>query len=394
MFDFNVIARDPRTRARTGQFRTPHGVVETPAFLPVGTQATVKAVDSKELSAVGSQMILANAYHLALRPGADVVERLGGLHAFMGWDGPVLTDSGGFQVWSLALRSRDQPLVRIDDDGATFVSHLDGTRRRFTPESATDLQTRLGADVIMAFDECTPRGANEAQARAAATRTHAWARRCRDRWLERGATRVMPQALFGIVQGGDFRDLRRWSAETMLALDLPGIAIGGESIGYSKDQTAQTLDWIGDLLPDDRPRYAMGIGDPTDFLTVVERGIDLFDSVLPTRLARNGTLLHPGGRLRILAASNRSDQRPVDPECRCIACRQFSRAYLHHLFRCRELLGHRLATLHNLTYCLDVVARLRAALRDGTLDEVRESLTRSRPADREQVAGAARCLLP
>jgi queuine tRNA-ribosyltransferase len=375
MFEFEVVARDPRSRARAGRFHTPHGVVETPAFMPVGTQATVKALDPSELHDVGSQMILANTYHLAQRPGADVVERCGGLHGFMQWNGPILTDSGGFQVWSLSMRSRERPLVRIDEEGATFVSHLDGAHRRFTPESAIDLQTQLGADVIMAFDECTPADASEAYARAAAERTHRWAKRCRERWLERQAERrsshASPQALFGIVQGGNDRDLRRWSLETILALDLPGVAVGGESIGYSKEKTADILDWLGDILPDDRPCYAMGVGDPTDFAVVVERGIDLFDSVYPTRLARNGALLHRGGRLRILAAEFRSDERPVDSDCRCFTCRTFTRAYLHHLFRSRELLGHRLATLHNLSFCHDVVAELRTALVDGTFDQLR-----------------------
>lgn len=374
MFEFTVIARDPRSRARAGRFQTPHGVVETPAFMPVGTQATVKALDPRELRLVGAQMILANTYHLALRPGAELIERLGGLHRFMGWDGPILTDSGGFQVWSLSLRRQDRSLVRLDDDGATFVSHLDGSRWRFTPERAIDLQSQLGADVIMAFDECTSAAASEEQARAAAARTHHWARRCRDRWLERQAQAAAPQALFGIIQGGSYPNLRRWSAEEILRLDLPGIAIGGESIGYSKEQTANVLEWIADLLPDNRPRYAMGVGDPADFLSVVERGIDLFDSVYPTRLARNGALLTREGRLRILAAANRADERPIDPHCRCDACRQFSRAYLHHLFRSGELLGHRLATLHNLTYCLDLVADLRTALVEGTFDELRSRL--------------------
>ncbi|HEY8884431.1 MAG TPA: tRNA guanosine(34) transglycosylase Tgt [Chloroflexota bacterium] len=371
-FQFTVLARDGASRARAGRFDTPHGPVWTPAFLPVGTQATVKTLDPSELSRVGSQMILANTYHLALRPGADVIERLGGLHQFMRWPGTILTDSGGFQIWSLGQRSAGKPLVRIDDEGATFRSHLDGSARRLTPESVVDLQTKLGADVIMAFDECTPKDADESYARAAAARTHRWARRCRERWREHQAAGQPAQALFGIVQGGSFRDLRRWSAEEILALDLPGLAIGGESIGYSKDQTVQILDWLGDLLPDDRPCYTMGVGDPADFLTVVERGIDLFDSVLPTRLARTGAVLVRGGRLRIVAAEFRADERPIDPGCRCLACQQFSRAYLHHLFHTRELLGHRLATLHNLTFCLDLVAELRQALRVGTFGAWRD----------------------
>jgi len=371
MFEFSIVATDPTTRARAGRFQTPHGVVETPTFMPVGTLATVKTLDPIDLRAVGSQMILANTYHLAQRPGAEVVERLGGLHQFMAWPGPILTDSGGFQVWSLGLGEKRRRLVRIDEEGATFASHLDGRRWRFTPESAIDLQTQLGADVIMAFDECTARDVSEEVARAAAARTHRWAARCRERWQERQGEGRSPQALFGIIQGSGFRDLRRWSAETIAGLDLPGIAIGGESIGYSKDDTALILDWIADLLPDDRPRYAMGVGDPVDFLTVVERGVDLFDSVYPTRLARNGALLVPSGRLRITAPQYRSDEGPISEGCRCLTCRQFSRAYVHHLFRARELLAYRLATLHNLTYCLDLTTSIRQAIQDGRFAEFR-----------------------
>ncbi|HLH75051.1 MAG TPA: tRNA guanosine(34) transglycosylase Tgt [Chloroflexota bacterium] len=371
MFEFQIVARDPTSRARAGRFQTPHGIVETPTFMPVGTLATVKTLDPRELRQVGSQMVLANTYHLAQRPGADVVERLGGLHRFMAWDGPILTDSGGFQVWSLGTGEAKRKLVRIDEEGATFVSHRDGRRWRFTPESAIDLQIRLGADVIMAFDECTARNVGEDAARAAAARTHRWAARCRERWWQRQGEGRLPQALFGIIQGGSFRDLRRWSAETIAALDLPGIAIGGEAIGYSKNDTAQILDWLADVLPVERPRYAMGVGDPVDFLTVVERGVDLFDSVYPTRLARNGGLLVPGGRLRITAPRFRADEGPITAGCRCLTCQCFSRAYLHHLFRARELLAYRLATLHNLTYCLDLTAAMRQALQEGRFAEFR-----------------------
>jgi queuine tRNA-ribosyltransferase len=372
MFEFELIARDPLSGARLGRFRTPHGVVETPTFMPVGTQATVKTLDPSEIEAVGSQMILANTYHLALRPGADVVERLGGLHSFMGWRGPILTDSGGFQIWSLAERRGKPALVQVDDDGATFRSHLDGALHRFTPESAIDVQTRLGADVIMAFDQCTERDADWGATRAATERTHRWLERCRTRWREQQDSGRRPQALFGIIQGGSYRDLRRWSAETVAALNLPGIAIGGESIGYAKEQTAAILEWVADLLPEDRPRYAMGIGDPDDFFLVVERGVDLFDSVLPTRLARNGALLTREGRLRIVARAYRADEGPIDRFCHCRTCRSFSRAYVHHLFRAGELLGHRLATLHNLAYCLDLTAGMREAIRVGDFGSFRE----------------------
>lgn len=372
MFEYEIIARDPSTRARLGRFSTPHGIVETPTFMPVGTQAAVKTLDPVEVRDVGSQIILANTYHLALRPGSDLVERLGGLHRFMGWDGPILTDSGGFQVWSLGQRDAKGSLVRIDEDGVTFRSHRDGSLRRFTPESAIDVQTQLGADVIMAFDECIARDADWATTRESTDRTHRWLARCVERWRENQGTGRSPQALFGIIQGGAHRDLRRWSAETVAAFNLPGIAIGGESIGYSKEQTISILDWLADLLPEDRPRYAMGVGDPNDFGFVVERGVDLFDSVLPTRLARNGALLTREGRLRIVAPGYRDDDGPIDPHCRCQTCRSFSRAYLHHLLRAGELLGHRLATLHNLTYCLDLTASMRESIREGTFGTFRE----------------------
>jgi queuine tRNA-ribosyltransferase len=364
-FHFEVIARDETSGARLGRFTTPHGVVETPAFMPVGTLATIKAIDPAELTAAGAQMVLANAYHLALRPGAEQVALLGGLHRFMAWERPILTDSGGFQVWSLAGRATGGSLVRIDDEGATFRSHLDGRRLRVTPESAVEIQAQLGADVMMAFDQCTPKDADERTAAEAAERTHHWARRCRTRWLRYWEEGAIRQILFGIVQGGRFRELRRLSAEEIVSLGLPGIAVGGESIGYSKEQTADVLEWIGDLLPADRPRYAMGVGDPADFPTIVDRGIDLFDSVLPTRLARNGALLTRLGRLRIGAPAFRADEGPIDPSCRCQTCRGFSRAYLHHLYRAGELLGHRLGTIHNVTFSLSVVAEIREALRLG-----------------------------
>jgi queuine tRNA-ribosyltransferase len=339
--------------------------------MPVGTQATVKTIDPGELTDAGAQMILANTYHLAMRPGHERIRDAGGIHRFMAWPGPILTDSGGFQIWSLADRTRGRSLVQIDDDGATFTSHLDGRRWRFTPEIAVEIQADIGADVMMVLDECTSKDADETTARRAAERTHRWAHRSRKRWLQLREEGRAPQALFGIIQGGRYRDLRRWSAGEIAALDLPGIAVGGESIGYSKEQTAEILEWIADDLPADRPRYAMGVGDPFDFPTVVERGIDLFDSVLPTRLARNGALLSRSGRLRVGATVNRDSDAPIDPACRCYACRHFSRAYIHHLYRAGELLGHRLGTLHNLTYCLDLTRAMREALRCGTYDQER-----------------------
>ncbi|MBI2939312.1 MAG: tRNA guanosine(34) transglycosylase Tgt [Chloroflexi bacterium] len=372
-FGFVVDATCGATGARAGRFCTPHGIVETPAFLPVGTQATVKALDGADLHDLAAPMVLANTYHLYLRPGTEVVAHFGGLHRFMGWPGPILTDSGGFQVFSLRQRrSRGtargvSPLVRIDDDGVTFRSHLDGSTHRFTPERAIDAQVALGADVIMAFDECSPNDDDRAYAEASLARTHAWAIRCRRRWAAHEAARTngSPQALFAIVQGGNFRDLREQSAHFIADLDLPGVAIGGESIGFSKSLTRQILEWVVPLLPADRPRYAMGIGAPDDFLAAVARGVDLFDSVLPTRLARNGSLLTADGRLPILNARYARDPAPPESGCGCPTCQRFSRAYLRHLFKSGELLAHRLATIHNLHFCISLMRRVRASIVGG-----------------------------
>ena len=405
-FDFNITARDPRSAARAGFFQTPHGVVPTPIFMPVGTQATVKALSPDEIRAAGAGIILANTYHLYLRPGHETIRQLGGLHRFMGWDGPILTDSGGFQAFSLAQTGRGRPsldstdqeaspgsagtaepadsLVRIDESGVTFRSHLDGSIHRFDPESTIEIEEAIGADIIMAFDECSRSEDTYEATRCGMERTHRWAERCRARWqeLELAKTDRPPQALFGIVQGGAFRDLRRASAEYIAGLGLPGIAIGGESIGYSKPLTRQILDWIVDLLPADRPRYAMGVGDPEDFFAIVERGIDMFDSVLPTRMARNGTLLTNYGRLKVINAEFADDTRPPEPTCDCYTCRRFSRGYLRALFKDRALLAYRLATIHNIRYCLRLTERIRAAIGAGELAELREEYARGWAAGR------------
>jgi queuine tRNA-ribosyltransferase len=349
--------------------------------MPVGTQATVKAICPEELRRAGAQIVLANTYHLYLRPGHATVAGLGGLHPFMGWDRPILTDSGGFQVFSLARATRSPDgtgLVEVDEEGVTFCSHLDGTLHRFTPELAVDVQEHLGADVIMAFDECSPTAGGYVETLRGMERTHRWAERCRRSWreLEAGKLDRPPQALFGIAQGGAYRDLRRASAEFAAGLDLPGIAIGGESIGYSKPLTRDILDWVSDLLPEGRPRYAMGVGEPDDFFAVVERGIDMFDSVLPTRMARNGTLLTARGRLRVVNAEHRADPRPPEPGCDCYTCQRFSRAYLRHLFKAEALLAYRLATLHNLRFCLRLVGQIREAILTGAFAELRTELNR------------------
>ena len=361
--------RDEPTRARRGLLTLPHGVVETPAFMPVGTNATVKALDPDDLHEVGATMILANTYHLYLRPGHERIARLGGLHRFMGWDRPILTDSGGFQVVSLAdLRS-------IDDDGVTFRSHLDGSTHRFTPEHAIAVQESLGSDVAVALDHpVPPHASSRREVEDAMRRTHAWAARC----LE--AHRRPDQALFGIVQGGLVPDLRAQSTTAIAALPFDGLCIGGLAGDETPAQRRAALDVALPLLAGDpRPRYLMGLGSPLDMLDAVDAGIDLFDSVLPARVARNGTLWVPGGRLNIRNARFLDDPRPVLEGCPCRLCRTFSRAYLAHLFRAEELLAYRLATCHNLTFTIDFMARVRLSIERGTFSEFRRDAARRVP---------------
>ncbi len=350
-------------RARLGRLETPHGAVDTPQFMPVGTQATVKSLSPGDLLAAGAQVILANTYHLSLRPGAERVARLGGLHRFMSWDGPILTDSGGFQVFSLGH------LGTIDEDGITFASHLDGSPQRLTPERALEIQGLLGSDIAMAFDQLVDPFRPGGEVRDAMERTHRWARRSL-------TARVRPdQALFGIVQGGVDRELRRRSVAAIAELPFDGIAIGGLSVGESKSQMAATLDTVADALGDDpRARYLMGVGSPLDFFVAIERGVDLFDSVLPTRVARNGQLWTSEGRLNLRNARFTEDPGAVDPACSCETCINHSRAYLAHLFRARELLAYRLATVHNLTYTLDLMRTIRAALADGSYASLRDAV--------------------
>jgi len=353
-------------RARLGRLATAHGSIDTPQFMPVGTQATVKSLSPDDLHAAGAQMILGNTYHLNLRPTAERIARLGGLHRFMAWDGPILTDSGGFQVFSLAA------LRRVDDDGVTFTSHLDGSTHRLTPERAMEIQALLGSDVAMAFDQLVDPGLPRAEVADAMARTHRWAERSL-------AGRGRPdQAVFGIVQGGVDPALRRESVAAVAALPFDGIAIGGLSVGESKADMAATLDVVAEGLGDDaRPRYLMGVGSPLDFFAAVERGIDLFDCVLPTRVARTGQVWTDAGRLNLRNAAVLDDPAPIDATCACEACRTFSRAYLAHLFRARELLGYRLATLHNVTWTLELMRRLRASLLEGTFHTLRSDISKS-----------------
>jgi queuine tRNA-ribosyltransferase len=350
-------------RARLGSLATPHGVIETPQFMPVGTQATVKALSPGDLHAAGVQVILANTYHLSLRPGHERIARLGGLHRFMGWDGPILTDSGGFQVFSLAH------LGKVDEDGVTFASHLDGSPQRLTPERAVEIQEALGSDIAMAFDQLVDATLPGAEIASAMRRTHRWAERCI------AAHSRTDQALFGIVQGGVDADLRRESVASIAALPFDGIAIGGLSVGESKAQMADTLEVVAETLSDDpRARYLMGVGAPPDFFTAVERGIDLFDCVLPTRVARTGQLWTSQGRLNIRNARFLDDPDPPDAACGCETCRNHSRAYLAHLFRAEELLAYRLSSLHNVTYTQDLMRRIREALDDGSYGTLREAV--------------------
>ena len=367
---------DGSTRARTGRLTLTHGVVETPQFMPVGTNATVKALSPDDLRHAGASIILANTYHLYLRPGHERIERLGGLHTFMDWDRPILTDSGGFQVVSLG------DLRVVDDDGVTFRSHLDGSIHRFTPELAMAVQEALGSDVAVAFDQPVfPSSPRNVVAEATA-RTHRWA----DRSLE--AHRRPDQAVFGIVQGGLDPDLRGES--TLFIADRPfdGICIGGLAGDETPVQRDAALDIAIPLLAGDpRPRHLMGLGSPADLLEAVHRGVDLFDSVLPARVARNGQLWVPGGRLNIRNQRFLDDPEPVQADCPCLLCRRFSRAYLAHLFRARELLGYRLATCHNLTFTLDFMARIRAAIRSGTFPATMPELRlRAGPVSRGEVA--------
>jgi queuine tRNA-ribosyltransferase len=349
-----VEARDGAARA--GVLHTTHGDVPTPAFMPVGTKGSVKAVDPDELRTLGAKIVLGNTYHLHFRPGSELIAELGGLHRFMGWDGPILTDSGGFQVFSL----RDT-LLAVDEEGVTFRSVYDGSPARFTPESVAAIQAGLGSDVAMCLDVCPPAGVPQPELAEAVRLTTAWAER------QREAESAPGQLLFGITQGAADPDLRRRSIEEITALDFDGYALGGLSVGESRERMFEAVGWAAPLLPDDRPRYFMGIGDPEGILEVIERGVDMFDCVLPTRMGRTGTALTATGRLNLRNAQFARDPRPLDENCSCPACSRFSRAYVRHLVNQQELLGLRLLTLHNLSFLLELTAGARAAIEHGEL---------------------------
>ncbi len=360
-FDFELLATDGQARA--GVFHTPHGPLPTPVYAPVGTQATVKALTPCQVREVGATLVLANTYHLYLRPGDERIAQLGGLHRFMGWDGPLLTDSGGFQVFSLS-GIHGKSLRTIDDDGVTFRSHIDGSTHRFTPERVVAIQENLGADIAMVLDECAPPDDYDYNVQAL-ERTHAWAARCKAAHTREG------QALFGIVQGGVFPDLRAESARVLVGLDFPGYAIGGLSVGETKTQMHAMLDVTTPLLPLHKPRYLMGVGTPEDLVEGVARGIDIFDCVLPTRVARNGAALTRVARLNMRNARFADDPAPIDAACTCYTCRHFSRAYIRHLVATKEMLAATLLSLHNLHTMLTIAREIREAVLYGRFADYR-----------------------
>lgn len=361
MFEFKIIAECPETGARAGEFLTPHGVIETPLFMPVGTQATVKAMTPPELEELGAQIVLGNTYHLYLRPGADIVEEAGGLHRFMDWPHGILTDSGGFQVFSLS------ELRKVTDEGVEFRSHIDGRKHFMTPELSIDVQRKLGSDIAMCFDECVSLPATEKMSREAMERTIRWARRCKE-----SHTRA-DQALFGIVQGTLFADQRVECARSLAEMDFPGYAIGGLSVGETHDEMYRILDVLQPELPKGKPRYLMGVGLPDNLLEGVARGIDMFDCVLPTRNGRNGSLLTRRGRINIKNAIYERDFTPIEEGCGCYACRRFTRAYIRHLYKSGEILASRLCSWHNLHFLVNLMREARRAIIEGRFPAFRRT---------------------
>ncbi|MBN2427512.1 MAG: tRNA guanosine(34) transglycosylase Tgt [Deltaproteobacteria bacterium] len=366
-FNFTLLKKDSLTQARLGEIRTRRGLIETPIFMPVGTQGTVKGMLPETLLDLGAQIILGNTYHLYLRPGHELIRQLGGLHTFMNWPRPILTDSGGFQVFSLGK------LCKISEEGVCFQSHLDGSRHNLTPEFSIAVQEALGSDIIMAFDECVPYPSTREYVRDATERSTRWARRSKSAWRQEEGS-----ALFGIVQGGMYEDLRRRSSEDLLSIGFGGYAVGGLSLGEEIVLMYDIMEFSLPLLPEDRPRYIMGVGTPEDLVEGVARGADMFDCVMPTRNARNGVLFTNSGKISIKQSRYREDPNPLDPECTCYVCRHYSRAYLRHLFQANEILSSVLNTQHNLHYYLDLMKKIRAAIQEGTFTEFRRDFYRKR----------------
>jgi queuine tRNA-ribosyltransferase len=358
---YELLHEDKLTGARRGVIHTPHGDIQTPVFMPVGTQATVKSLTPEELKEIDAQIILSNTYHLYLRPGSKLVKEAGGLHNFMKWDRPILTDSGGFQVFSLG------ELRKIKEEGVEFSSHLDGSKHLFTPESVMETEEDLGADIIMAFDECVEHGASYEYTKQSMERTTRWAERCK-----KAHKNIDEQSLFGIIQGGFYKDLRDKSLEDLIALDFPGYAIGGISVGESKEEFLDILQYTAPKMPKDKPRYLMGVGSPDYLIEAALAGIDMCDCVLPTRIARNGTAMTWNGKVVVRNATYEKDWGPIDPECDCYACKNYTRAYVHHLIKAKEILGVRLLSIHNLNFLTKLMERVRIEIENDNLLNFKE----------------------
>ncbi len=376
--EFNLLALDPASNARAGRMKTAHGDIRTPVFMPVGTQATVKTLTPEELEAAGAQIILGNTYHLFLRPGHELIREMGGLHGFMNWRRPLLTDSGGYQVFSLS------DLKSIGEEGVTFQSHIDGTRHLFTPELVMDVETALGADIIAPLDECPPYPCDYRYAKDSAALTVRWAARSRQRFDELEGERSHAQALFGIVQGSVYVDLRVDCARSLVDQEFDAYAIGGMSIGEPKSTMGELIDATVEHLPEDRPRYLMGAGTPDDLIDAVGRGIDMFDCVIPTREGRNGALYTRRGRINIYNARFRDDAGPIDPSCSCYACRTFSRSYIRHLYRAGEILGPRMGTLHNIHFYVGLASEMEEAVMEGRFGAWRSSFLTAYHSEKER----------
>jgi queuine tRNA-ribosyltransferase len=361
-FSYKLICKDKNTNARRGQITTPHGTIETPVFMPVGTYGSVKAVSADDLEKMGFEVILGNTYHLYLRPGDDLIADCGGLHRFNSWNHSILTDSGGFQIFSL------KSLVKITEEGVLFRSHIDGSSHMFTPQKVVDIQRKLGADMIMPLDICLEYPASKAEAYQALLKTEAWEKQASDYWKQY----QNGQALFGIVQGSVYPELRKMAAEKTMALDLPGYSIGGLSVGEPLNLMYEMTEVVTEMLPEDRPRYLMGLGSPVELLKAIARGIDMFDCVMPTRNARNGTIFTRHGKMTLKAASYKYDFRPIDEECLCPVCQRYNRAYLRHLFNVSEPSVLRLATIHNLFFLSDLMKNARTAIEEGRFDRYLE----------------------
>ena len=362
MLEYKLIKKSKDTKARVGEIKTNHGIIKTPVFMPVGTRATVKTMTPEEVKDLGAQIILSNTYHLFLRPGPEIIEKAGGLHKFMNWHGPILTDSGGFQVFSLSANRK------ITEEGVTFRSHIDGSKQFLSPEVSIDVQNSLGSDIIMAFDECAPYPATYEYIEHSMNRTTRWAKRCKDHHKN-----TDNQALFGIVQGGMYKDLRKKSAEDLVAMDFPGYAVGGLSVGESKDIMVDILDYTTDFLPEDKPRYLMGVGTPDYLFEAVEHGIDMADCVLPTRIARNGTAMTSVGRVIAKNGKYKEDFTSLDENCDCYTCKNYTKAYIRHLFNVNEILAYRLLSIHNIYFLTKLMENIRnAILEDRFLEYKKE----------------------